>query len=60
MKCSYCGGDGWYADHDDLNNHQTDSLGNPQCVSCPIQRQCEKCQGTGIIFIESESKGGKV
>ena len=49
MKCSYCGGDGWYLDHDDLGNHQPDSLNNPQCVSCPIQRQCDKCEGTGEI-----------
>lgn len=49
MKCDYCGGDGWYADHDDLSNHEDHGTGEPICVSCPIQRQCEKCQGTGFI-----------
>lgn len=49
MKCDYCGGDGWYQDHDDMGNHAVGNDGEPECVSCPIQRQCENCQGTGSI-----------
>ncbi len=41
-KCPDCGGDGWYQDH---APSCTDSIH----VDCPIQVQCEKCQGTGKI-----------
>ena len=43
-KCTYCGGDGWYADHEP--NCQDE---NGHCVgNCPIQVQCHHCKATGI------------
>lgn len=47
MKCPKCNGDGWTAEHDPgvySHNENGDCLGN-----CPIQVQCEFCNGTGKI-----------
>ena len=47
MKCKRCGGDGWTEEHDTgVYSHDE----NGDCVGyCPVQVQCEKCQGTGYI-----------
>lgn len=43
MKCSDCGGDGWYVGHADQCNE------TGQCTCNGIQIQCEKCQGIGEV-----------
>jgi len=44
--CDDCGGDGWTAEHESPSLHTEDG----ECMGyCPIQVQCEKCQGTGKI-----------
>ena len=48
MKCKQCGGDGWYSDHSDAHhNHQ--GLDCSEC-GCPVQRECENCQGKGFLI----------
>ena len=42
-KCKHCQGDGWYSDHDSLDNHGRDG----ECLTCPIQVQCHNCRATG-------------
>ena len=44
-KCSKCGGNGWTVEHDPgVYSHD----GDGNCLDyCPIQVQCEYCQGTG-------------
>lgn len=45
--CEVCDGKGWTSEHSPaLNDHDGDGncLGN-----CPVQVQCEKCNGTGNI-----------
>lgn len=44
-KCDICDGNGWYADHDSPSSHGECG----ECISCPVQVQCEKCLGTGFI-----------
>lgn len=44
IKCQICGGDGWYSEHDPDDPH-IDGI----CSTCPIQVQCEACEGTGTI-----------
>ena len=46
MKCTKCNGDGFTAEHDlGVNhNHYTG-----ECISCPVQVQCDPCQGTGEV-----------
>lgn len=41
-ECQKCQGWGWYADHDLMENHNPE---DGSCLSCPIQVQCEECQG---------------
>ena len=45
ITCTECNGTAYYADHDSPKSHSEDG----ECVSCPIQVQCEKCQGTGEV-----------
>ena len=46
MKCNICNGQGWTAEHSPYQgDHDEDGSCNG---SCPIQVQCEYCQGTGI------------
>ena len=40
-SCDKCGGVGWYADHNPDDPHING------CSSCPIQVQCNDCEGTG-------------
>lgn len=51
MKCNECDGVGWYADHDPTDPH-IDGV----CSNCPIQVQCEKCQGTGKLTPKTQKK----
>jgi len=44
MKCKYCDGKGWTAEHDPNDPHW-----GGVCENCPIQVQCETCKGTGIV-----------
>ncbi|HUX57105.1 MAG TPA: hypothetical protein VMV77_09030 [Bacteroidales bacterium] len=49
--CQVCGGNGWYTDHS--NAHYA----NPQITDCfefgcPVQVECEECNGTGYVIIE--------
>ena len=48
MICPKCDGKGWFEDHSDVHHWQP-SL---DCVSagCPIQRECEVCGGTGMVW----------
>lgn len=46
-KCSMCNGDGWYIDHSD-RHYGTGDYESCEQAGCPIQRECEACQGTGI------------
>lgn len=46
-KCPDCNGEGWTAEHDPNDPHEWG-----KCYNCPIQVQCERCQGTGKIIIE--------
>lgn len=41
-ECPECRGDGLTAEHDPEDPHENG------CSSCPIQVQCEPCQGTGV------------
>ncbi len=48
MKCSQCSGNGWYDDHtpahyDDPSDNDCGKHG------CPIQVECENCEGTGYV-----------
>lgn len=45
MTCSQCGGDGWYTDHADECYTKGDHIESAQC---PVQRECERCRGTGV------------
>lgn len=44
--CPKCAGQGWTAEHDSPNRHGEDG----ECVTCPVQVQCEDCAGTGKII----------
>lgn len=52
-NCGWCEGDGWYVDHSD------ECYAKGECVGCGgIQRQCEKCSGSGrgvVPFEEAHS-----
>ena len=50
-KCPQCNGVGFTSEHDLPSNHAP----NGDCISCPIQVQCEVCEATGII-LSSNSK----
>ena len=47
-KCIVCGGDGFTSEHDPNDPHI-----NGQCSFCPIQVQCEVCEGTGFVIKEA-------
>ena len=42
--CNACGGDGWYTDHGDECYRKDEHI---ESEACPVQRQCERCKGTG-------------
>ena len=50
-KCLNCEGEGWIVDHSPAHyaNQQ-----DPDCYpyGCPVQVQCEECQGTGYTIVE--------
>ena len=45
VKCNLCNGDGYTAEHNPNDPHEDGCCSG----SCPIQVECEKCQGTGYI-----------
>lgn len=47
MKCPACNGDGFTAEHNP--NSINFKTGEHDCSRCPIQVQCELCQGTGLV-----------
>lgn len=49
MNCPKCNGNGYTAEHDLPSRHGEDG----ECISCPIQVQCENCLGTGKIDEET-------
>ena len=54
MKCPKCSGDGYTAEHDLPSRHGEYG----ECVSCPVQVECERCYGTGREIIEAINKLG--
>jgi DnaJ-class molecular chaperone len=48
MICPICQGYGWYSDHSDIHAMNSD-LDCWQC-GCPVQRECENCQGKGFLI----------
>lgn len=46
VKCPECQGDGWYTDHSDRHYQSGDSETCDE-AGCPVQRQCETCEGQG-------------
>lgn len=46
MKCPECNGDGFTVEHDSPSRHSPE---DGTCINCPIQVQCEFCQGGGEI-----------
>lgn len=53
--CSDCGGQGWTAEHDLPSNHNPET---GECISCPVQVQCNTCEGTGMVEDKCEKCGG--
>jgi DnaJ-class molecular chaperone len=54
-ECPTCKGDGFTAEHDLPSRHGEYG----ECLTCPIQVQCEDCGGTGTInkpLLNSEKK----
>lgn len=56
MKCTKCGGDGWYEDHSD--DHYANPEGDCYYYGCPVQRPCEFCKGEGYIYEFAGGGGG--
>ena len=58
--CGACGGQGWTAEHDIMDNHNPE---DGSCMTCPVQVQCENCMATGIVetsnITRSEAKEGE-
>lgn len=49
ITCKYCNGDGFTAEHDSPDNHGPDG----ECLHCPIQVPCDKCEAKGFTEIKS-------
>jgi len=47
VPCTNCGGDGWYEGHAPPFEHDPDT---GECIICPVQIECESCEGTGKII----------
>ncbi len=47
MECKICNGVGWFSDHSDAHHNHQD-LDCSEC-GCPVQRECNNCNGTGIV-----------
>jgi DnaJ-class molecular chaperone len=45
-KCDRCNGQGWTTEHAPMYMHDEDGSCNG---NCPVQVQCEYCQGTGEV-----------
>lgn len=46
-ECDLCSGDGHTAEHNHMGCNCGEQQGGPS--TCPVQVQCEKCNGTGTI-----------
>ena len=57
MKCPKCFGEGWTAEHA-TGIYDHDGEGNCN-GACPVQVQCEYCQGTGKAAYEAGVKSNK-
>ncbi len=53
MKCSVCNGDGFYADHAPMSEHNPET---GECLYCPVQAGCETCKGTGLLYADFLSR----
>ena len=50
--CPKCGGMGFRSEHDPSDGSE-EHMVYGKCTSCPIQVQCEECEGQGrILFTE--------
>jgi DnaJ-class molecular chaperone len=47
VKCPQCQGEGSYPDHD--QNSIDPRTGEHDCRYCPIEVECETCEGTGYV-----------
>ena len=56
VKCEQCDGNGWYADHS-LLHYQNSNDTDCSEYGCPVQVECEKCNGTGSCLFKVESEG---
>ncbi len=45
-ECPKCDGEGVVSEHDSPETHGRDG----ECLTCPIQVQCDHCEGTGEIL----------
>lgn len=52
--CQKCNRLGYTAEHDSPSRHGEDG----ECLSCPIQVQCEECQATGMIGFPDDRNQG--
>lgn len=48
MICPECNGDGFTQEHDP-NDMRPEHIELGECLTCPVQVQCDYCQGTGIV-----------
>ena len=48
-KCKICDGDGFTAEHDPTDT-RPEHYEQGDCITCPVQVQCENCQGTGELL----------
>jgi RecJ-like exonuclease len=48
-KCTHCDGHGYTAEHD-IPEHHNPYTG--ECLTCPIQVQCDECHATGEVIKE--------
>lgn len=49
IKCHVCNGDGFYADHSSSHYHSPYDICSDH--GCPVQVECEYCEGQGKIKI---------
>lgn len=53
QRCHKCQGDGYTSEHNECSR---DDEGQHDCSQCPIQVQCEDCQGKGFVSTEAPLK----
>lgn len=50
FECPTCKGVGWTAEH---SHHHGES---GECLDCPVQVQCQDCEGTGVISLPDQEE----